>query len=78
MRATFTAIPQLGRQGGRVFLASLASLRENRKRAVMTENAIARQIVDAAFRIQTILGPVAQEFESALIAGIGLRCRPDL
>ena len=44
----------------------------------MTENAIAKQIVDAAFRIHTILGPVAQEFESALIAGIRLRCRTDL
>jgi GxxExxY protein len=54
MLAMFTTIPQLG---GRVFLASLASLRENRKRADRTENAIAKQIVEATFRIHTTLGP---------------------
>jgi hypothetical protein len=38
------------------FFAS-SRLREKLKNLVMTENAIAKEIVDAAFRIYTTLGP---------------------
>ena len=36
-------------------------LGEKRKKAAMTENAIAKEIVDAAFRIHTTLGPGADK-----------------
>jgi GxxExxY protein len=47
------------RQDGQAASALLASLRlgEKLKRSVMTEDAIAKEIVDAAFRIHTTLGP---------------------
>jgi len=40
-----------------VFLASLASLREIYTGSQMTENELAKQIVDAAYRLHTTLGP---------------------
>jgi hypothetical protein len=47
-------LPTVG--AGIAFLASWR-LGEKLKKAAMTENAIARQIVDAAFHIHTTLGP---------------------
>jgi hypothetical protein len=54
------------------FFASLR-LGEKRSRIPVTENAIAREIVDAAFRIHTILGPGLLEsvYETVLAYELG-------
>jgi len=50
------AMPRFYARTGLAFLASWR-LGERLKKAAMTENAIAKEIVDTAFRIHTTLGP---------------------
>ena len=52
----YSPCPRFYARTGVAFLASWR-LGERLSKAAMTENAIAKQIVDAAFRIHTTLGP---------------------